>query len=698
MSRFVLGLALVAVVLAAPDVPNGFAGQPPPAPPAAEPVPPFGAVQIGTTQFRHRGWHTRVFLTDGGKTMIVVSEGPVVRFWDVETGAKLDEIPLKGSYHAAAFAPDGDLLAVVGTHSPQGDNGKYEGLLTLIDTAARKQLHAVGLPGNSGGNSQKVRVSADGKRVVVEYEGDVRVIDGKTGDELLRHKGRINAGALAASPDGKRIAFGRFDVFLWHWETGEEPKKFTSLTGFGTESLEFSPDGKTLHIVPSGNMIISWDVATGKQTGSQVLEYHPGQLAFSPDGTTVAIPSLRNAAAPTGGHAISLLDKATWEEVGRIPVGPIGVTDISWSKDGSRIAGVTDYVAKAWDVKTGKMLGADRAGHAAMIVSMAFAPDGTLFTASDDHTIRSWNPNTGKPGLELVHDYWVRGIALSPDGSLVAGSSLRNDLRLWDTKTGQPRFRLLGNGKMGGRRVVRFTPDGTRLVAWGDDAIVRVWDVRTGKLLAENSTRPADEKIDPDDPAADRMLLMMRIMTDAADISPDGTTLVLSEGKDLRLLDPMTGKERQTLTPGETSVSKVAFSPDGKRLLVASGAKRIEIKLPDGRTRSTVEDTYPVSVWDVATGKQVWAASAEGSWPGLAYSPDGTRVAMASNVWQGPNRVWVWDAASGKELGRIELPRPGHYLAFSADGKRLAVSLQDTTALVYDLEIALKAPEKKEDY
>src|SRR2546422_430649 len=82
--------------------------------------------------------------------------------------------------------------AVAGIHQPDGENGKSEHVLWLIDAAARKLVRTVGLPSRIGGNNQKVRVSADGTRVFVEYEGDVQVIDGKTGDELIRHKGRIN--------------------------------------------------------------------------------------------------------------------------------------------------------------------------------------------------------------------------------------------------------------------------------------------------------------------------------------------------------------------------------------------------------------------------------------------------------------------------------------------------------------------------
>src|SRR4051794_40884667 len=106
-----LTVARVAVLLAA-----GIA-------PTLRADPPAGATVIGTTQFRHVGWHSRVFFTDGGNTLLVAGEGVAVRWWDLETGKKLHEVTLKGTYDEAAFAPEADLLAVVGNHWPDGDNG-----------------------------------------------------------------------------------------------------------------------------------------------------------------------------------------------------------------------------------------------------------------------------------------------------------------------------------------------------------------------------------------------------------------------------------------------------------------------------------------------------------------------------------------------------------------------------------------------
>src|SRR5262249_6360200 len=158
----------------------------------------------------------------------------------------------------------------------------------------------------------------------------------------------------------------------------------------------------------------------------------------------------------------------------------------------------------------------------------------------------------------------------------------------------------------------------------------------------------AGEAIDEDDPFAERMR-EMRGLTDAVDISPDGSALALGEGAAVRLIDPLTGKERQKATVCDTFGMVVAFSPDGKRLAIASRAKSVQTKLPDGRTRYSVEKEFPVSIWDLAEGKPLWTAAVEGSWPALAYSPDGQRVALVAPGQDQPNIVRVWDAATGKE-------------------------------------------------
>ena len=111
-----------------------------------------------------------------------------------------------------------------------------------------------------------------------------------------------------------------------------------------------------------------------------------------------------------------------------------------------------------------------------------------------------------------------------------------------------------------------------------------------------------------------------------------------------------------------------AFSPDGKRIVTASG---------DNTAR----------LWDAATGKQIGTPLAgHESWAWVhsaAFSPDGKRIVTAS----ADKTARLWDAESGKQIGA---PLVGHEgvvnsAAFSPDGKRIVTASWDKTARLWDV-------------
>ncbi len=72
-------------------------------------------------------------------------------------------------------------------------------------------------------------------------------------------------------------------------------------------------------------------------------------------------------------------------------------------------------------------------------------------------------------------------------------------------------------------------------------------------------------------------------------------------------------------------------------------------------------------VWDAATGREnIKLRGHTGPVNGVAFSPDGTRLASACN----DGRVKVWDLATGREL--ISLRSDAESVAFSPDGRRLS--------------------------
>jgi WD40 repeat protein len=118
-------------------------------------------------------------------------------------------------------------------------------------------------------------------------------------------------------------------------------------------------------------------------------------------------------------------------------------------------------------------------------------------------------------------------------------------------------------------------------------------------------------------------------------------------------------------------VLSVAFSPDGKRFVSASGASG---------------DGPPTLIlWDVATGEPI-GEPLEGHRSNIlsvAFSPDGKLIASASLDGQ----ILLWDASTGEHFGNALLGHSGLVtcVAFSPDGTRLASGSDDNTVRIWDL-------------
>ena len=135
---------------------------------------------------------------------------------------------------------------------------------------------------------------------------------------------------------------------------------------------------------------------------------------------------------------------------------------------------------------------------------VSVSPDGSTLAAAADHSVQLWNLEERTLGLTLEgHEDYVRCVAFSGDGKLIASASSDSTTKLWNAATGELHRTLRGHD--GGVSWVDFTPDGKTIATAGRDATIRLWDCDTG-----------DEKT---------VLRGHDAWVTSLDFSPDGNTL-----------------------------------------------------------------------------------------------------------------------------------------------------------------------------
>ncbi|MGH2413558.1 MAG: WD40 repeat domain-containing protein, partial [Microcystaceae cyanobacterium] len=241
-------------------------------------------------------------------------------------------------------------------------------------------------------------------------------------------------------------------------------------------------------------------------------------------------------------------------------------------------------------------------GHAKAVNGVSFSPDGKMLaTASNDNTVKLWNPATGQEIKTLTgHTNWVWGVSFSPDGKILASASYDKTVKLWDTATYQEIKTLTGHTNS--VRGVSFSRDGKILATASDDKTVKLWDSATGKQIKTLTGHTNSVK--------------------GVSFSRDGKILAsASLDNTVKLWNTATGKQIKTLTGHTNSVRGVSFSRDGKILASASNDKTVKL-------------------WNPATGQEIKTliGYTNGVW-GVSFSPDGKMLATASN----DNTVRLWN-------------------------------------------------------
>jgi WD40 repeat protein len=258
-----------------------------------------------------------------------------------------------------------------------------------------------------------------------------------------------------------------------------------------------------------------------------------------------------------------------------------------------------------WDLGTASPT-ASRTAYADAVRGLALAPDGALVATGQDRSL--WLGEAASLSRRWLAEplSYVQALALSADGSRLATADFANVVTIWDMASG--RSRSLFEGAVGPVPALAFTPDGTVLAGGVNDTTVRLWDVATGEERG--------------------VLRGQANVAVTLAFSPDGRTLASGD-----LVGAVNVWDVEALT-GRTSLEATAVKDVGNDVTALAF-------LPDGRTLAVAVDRA-VQLWDLATGCQVANLQGHaGKVASLAISPDGTRLASGSH----DCTVRLWDVA-----------------------------------------------------
>ena len=392
----------------------------------------------------------------------------------------------------------------------------------------------------------EVDLSPDGRYLATATEdGKVTLWDMETGRRVSRlsgHSGRIDD--ISFNPINRQLASSSEDGLTRIWDldqVGSELFTIAAHQGKAHEAI-FNADGSKIASAGDDGLVKVWDAKTGL-----MLHALPGPIewvhypAFSPDGQRLA------AANREGG--ITIWDADSGGEVLVLEGDGPALTAVAFSSDGTQlVAGGQEGIIHVWDALSGERL-IDLRSHQGAIMKL-------IFTANDDilssfvqggasalwdvdtgallHTTVCQNNNQidaevtadGKLIAVACSDVFVvqpqnpldtdtilyslnsgigqaTGVAFSPEGTILATSDSRGEIKLWDMETGKERLVLADQelplegievdfqGRFGypsnvyNRPIdgVDFSPDGRYLAAAGSDGTIMVYIMSIEELM-----------------------------------------------------------------------------------------------------------------------------------------------------------------------------------------------------------------------
>ena len=556
-----------------------------------------------------------------------------LKVWDVQSGACVTEIDVPDERHCShpIFSQDGQHIAAVS----DGINGK----IYIWCTKTGTQLSAIEIGETYGiypfQFSPDINLLTGRKRATDSDPESILIWHVETGEQIGCFTGypeRMDN--LYFSHDGRSIAAGSSDGTIHAWDVRSGELTITDID-YGDAQIfpHYTPENELIAAAVSDHNVEVWNIGQNEKLDEFEHRGNNWIACFSENGTQLAVASPSEIQIWTKGdnadsHALSTLH-------GHIPT-----MDTLVFSEGEKTlaAGLWRDNVLFWDVASrcsyrphGEKLPGT---HHNVYLSAAGE---IISTSTDKTTLKMWKVGNSEPIAEFTKPEvgLLRAEAFMAIGSRLARVDGESNIHVWecgfssnDTSESEgwkKHITLIGHETPSNRtgfsmqHVVglTFSRDGKRLASISRDCTAYLWDVDTGKQLAELSLTP---------PSSQRTY--GEYDTGIA-FSPRDDIIAGGKWGEIVFWDATDGRTLMALPQPEGSQRPIAlcFSPCGEYL--ASGAWW-QLGL----------QKVPIRLWEVATGKNIatfWGHTTDVQC--FTFSQDGTLLVSGGH----DGAIYLWD-------------------------------------------------------
>ena len=503
---------------------------------------------------------------------------------------------------------------------------------------------------------------------------------------------RDDVAAWASALDGTLLALGRSDGSIrMESMTSGAPPVLQQAPGSRALSLCFSRNGKMLAAGRENRRVTVWDLGSGQIRHDYADHDEP--VVF------LDFCLLDQALVGCEAGRVIWTRRLGQEGPRRLLPGVESQTSILCLDPGGRFcaAGSKNKPVTVWDLESGTRLGS-YCPSARFLDDLAFTPDGqTLVFACQDERLRGWRfQDASDAGRVLTgHQAAALALAFSPNGALLASGSADHTIKLWDVKTKRLLLTLRAHDEA--VTALSFFPEQNLITSVGLDGKVILWNLirdesRSGEIAAKptvllGSGEPLHALATSTDcvhlavAGSSGSISIWNIRNKVVETTfrgHDGPISVLAYSANPGVM-ASAGKD------GTVRFWDMKSHPAAPHTHAFAGAMRAVAFSSDGLMAVAGGDSGDAPMWDMVDWKiRNSLAGNPRSITSMALSPELATERRTIATACGDDKVYLWDATTGRRFyALVGHASPVSAVAFSPDKKALASCDQDGSIILW---------------